>query len=444
LRWQRGAWSKDSDRHYHEQLYDAQDYDAFSPDYPGYVTIRRFADHVGVLLPSAGTVLDVGCGPGEITCELARRHPQLAFVGIDHSAQAIARATRNAARLSLANVRFAVGDAEQLPAQDPYALVTMFDAFHHLERPRDFLRWLAARTTRCVLIEPAGTWSGGWARGLDFDWLLGDLASIRDRIEAVCGVNMAPDASTQSESETHDAPMRGEGAVERRYALDDFVSFFDGWHLRVTGTIAGFDTYPPRPHARSPLRPVAGDLAYALIRATEDLLQEQDRDGAAKHWVIAATTEAGVIEPRLPQLSRANVGDGTSAPNGVRSAFDVRYLRYDGPTQVKAGAQFRATVEIENLGWDTWRSDNDGGSGSAPVRVSYHWLSKHDEVLEFDGVRSHLPRPVGPGDTCAAFIAITAPATPGEYHLAIDLVKEGVTWFSEAGVPWYVVTLTAI
>jgi len=161
--------------------------DAFRPDYPGYITIRRFADHVDALIPPTGTVLDVGCGPGEITCELARRHPHLAFIGIDHRAQAIHRANRNAARLALTNVRFTVGDAEQLPPEETYGLVTMFDAFHHLERPHDFLAWLRTRTSRCVLIEPAGTSTGGWARSLDLDWLLFDLANIRDRIEAVCG-----------------------------------------------------------------------------------------------------------------------------------------------------------------------------------------------------------------------------------------------------------------
>ena len=88
------------------------------------------------------------------------------------------------------------------------------------------------------------------------------------------------------------------------------------------------------------------------------------------------------------------------------------------------------------------RRRNQTQDTRAPVRISYHWLSKHDELIEFDGVRSHLPRPVGPGDTCAAFVAVTAPAKAGEYRLAIDLVKEGVTWFSEAGVPWYAVTLT--
>jgi hypothetical protein len=236
--------------------------------------------------------------------------------------------------------------------------------------------------------------------------------------------------------------VRGEGAVERRYALDDFVSFFSGWSLRVTGTIAGFDVYPPRPHARSPLRPVAGDVSYTLIRAIEELLQQQDRDGAAKHWVIAATTEAGVLEPRLPRVPIISPASDATDPSvgTVSSAFDVRYLRYDGPTQVTAGAQFRATVEIQNAGWDTWRSDASDQQ-AAPVRVSYHWLSKQDEVIEFDGVRSNLPRPVGPDERCDAFVAIMAPDKPGEYRLAIDLVKEGVSWFSEAGIPWLVVKI---
>jgi hypothetical protein len=43
LRWWSGSWSKDSDRAYHERLYETQEYDPFSSSYPGYVTIRRFA-----------------------------------------------------------------------------------------------------------------------------------------------------------------------------------------------------------------------------------------------------------------------------------------------------------------------------------------------------------------------------------------------------------------
>jgi len=52
-------------------------------------------------------------------------------------------------------------------------------------------------------------------------------------------------------------PERGEGAVERRYALEDFEGFFKDWHLRVTGTIAGFDRYPPAPQEATCLVPSA-------------------------------------------------------------------------------------------------------------------------------------------------------------------------------------------
>ena len=434
LRWRKGAWSKDSDRQYHEQLYDAQNHDPFSPGYPGYVTIRRFADHAGILMPAIGTVLDIGCGPGEITCELARRHPQLSFVGIDHSTQAIRRASANATRLGLANARFIVGSAEDLPAGDRYGLVLMFDAFHHLERPREFLTWLGARTSRVVLIEPAGTWTGRWARNLDVDWLLDDLANIRDRLEALCGEAANHAASPAPTGATQAPLVQGEGAVERRYALDDFEDFFRDWQLRITGTIAGFDRYPPAAHAQSALRPVTGDLAYALVRATEDVLRDRDYDGAAKHWVIAATTESGVLEPRLPGRTHAAIQTHEMPPSRVASAYDVRYERYDGPAQAAIGEEFRATVGIVNAGWDEWRSD-----GTHPVHVSYHWLKANGGMFEFDGLRTDLPRPLGPGESCDIVATIRAPATAGDYILAIDLVKEGVTWFSEAGKPWHTV-----
>jgi SAM-dependent methyltransferase len=429
LRWWRGSWSKDSDRSYHERLYEAQDYDPFDPGYPGYPTIRRFADHADALLPASGTVLDLGCGPGEITCELARRHPSLAFVGLDHSAQAIRRATANAARLGLRNVRFEAGDAERLAAGERYGLVTMFDAFHHLEHPNAFIDWLASRTSRCLLIEPAGTWSGRWARGIDVDWLLADLASIRDRLEAICGAPVARPSHPEGAA-AGPAPERGDGAVERRYALDDFARFFAGWNLRITGTIAGVDRYPPAPHARSPLRPIAGELAYALLRATDALLLERGRDGAAKHWVIAATTEAGVLEPRLPPTTEPAPAIAGVAGSRVAGACDVRYANYQGPARLAPGSATTIAIDVVNDGWDEWRSD-----GPNPVHASYHWLTPAGAMADFDGLRSDLPRPLGPGDTVRATVAVRAPAAPGAYLLAIDLVREGVTWFSDAGGP---------
>jgi hypothetical protein len=108
LRWRASRWSASADREFHDTLFSSHQYDPFSFAYPGYLTIRRFAALASERLRIIGAtrVADLGCGPGEITCELARTHPEIAFVGIDHSAAAIARAREHAARLGLANVTF--------------------------------------------------------------------------------------------------------------------------------------------------------------------------------------------------------------------------------------------------------------------------------------------------------------------------------------------------
>ena len=50
-------------------------------------------------------------------------------------------------------------------------------------------------------------------------------------------------------------------------------------------------------------------------------------------------------------------------------------------------------------------------------------------------VRRGLPRSLAPGDTADVALAFRTPSQPGRYVLAIDLVREGVTWFSERGQP---------
>ena len=52
-----------------------------------------------------------------------------------------------------------------------------------------------------------------------------------------------------------------------------------------------------------------------------------------------------------------------------------------------------------------------------------------------DGVRTPLPRAIAQGETCEMTLRIETPPARGRYTLAVDLVEEGVTWFSEAGAP---------
>ena len=66
--------------------------------------------------PTVGTrVLEMACGPGLYTCSLARRYSQVLTTGIDLSYRLLQRAEVRAARLSLSNCNFLLGDARAVP-----------------------------------------------------------------------------------------------------------------------------------------------------------------------------------------------------------------------------------------------------------------------------------------------------------------------------------------
>src|SRR5262245_12730210 len=187
MRQRAAGWSVADDRVFHDDLFGAARHDPFDRSFPGSITIRRFADLAGERLGDAREVLDLGCGPGEITCELARRHPAVRFTGVDHSEVAIERARANAARFALANVTFEAADLTAYAPPNRVDLITMFDAFHHVIDPAGFVKRLSAWTDRVFLIEPAGDALGRWRRTLDFDWLPAELDKLRARIEHATG-----------------------------------------------------------------------------------------------------------------------------------------------------------------------------------------------------------------------------------------------------------------
>jgi SAM-dependent methyltransferase len=106
-----------------------QHYLRFRPPHPG-----MFLDLISDQRP-AGTVLDLGCGPGSIALALAERGRDV--IAVDVNPRMI-DAARDAAAGSMARgkVRWQVGDAHHLIDVDPLAGVTIGDAFHWFDRMR--------------------------------------------------------------------------------------------------------------------------------------------------------------------------------------------------------------------------------------------------------------------------------------------------------------------
>lgn len=94
------------------------------------------------------SVLDVGCGSGRVTQELARRAPSACVLGVDSSPAMVDFARKHYAS---DHVFFLQGDAAALELEERYDLITSFACLHWLSDPA---RAVAAMATR--LLAPGG------------------------------------------------------------------------------------------------------------------------------------------------------------------------------------------------------------------------------------------------------------------------------------------------
>jgi ubiquinone/menaquinone biosynthesis C-methylase UbiE len=103
---------------------------------------QTLADEQLARLTLAGTerVLDVGCGDGKITAEIAAQVPRGSVVGVDPSHQMIDFAANHFAPSAWPNLRFVVADARELPFRSEFDLVVSFNALHWVTEQEAALR----------------------------------------------------------------------------------------------------------------------------------------------------------------------------------------------------------------------------------------------------------------------------------------------------------------
>lgn len=105
---------------------------------------RTAENSAGFLLPhltSGQTILDVGCGPGNITADLATRVKDASVVGIDLAESVLAIARRDHLPSANGNLSFEVGDVYRLNFADgSFDVVYAHQVLQHLSDPIGALR----------------------------------------------------------------------------------------------------------------------------------------------------------------------------------------------------------------------------------------------------------------------------------------------------------------
>lgn len=136
-------------------------------------TIENSAAYLESRLHPGLSLLDVGCGPGTITVEFADRLAPGRVVGLDASAEVIARASAEFARPTL---EFTVGDAYAMPFPDnTFDVVHAHQTLQHVADPVAVLREMrrVARPGGVIAardVDYAGTFWFPLVPGLD-EWL---------------------------------------------------------------------------------------------------------------------------------------------------------------------------------------------------------------------------------------------------------------------------------
>ncbi len=122
-------------------------------------------------IPSSGTLLDFGCGPGIVTTYLARRFPDSSFTGIDRSPECIRVAQEQANQLHLKNVKFVCHDFDVFPeGLEPFDVVLSCQALLQSEHdpgiPSD--TWKGYARSRIKEIQDAFERRTGLSPRLDY------------------------------------------------------------------------------------------------------------------------------------------------------------------------------------------------------------------------------------------------------------------------------------
>jgi SAM-dependent methyltransferase len=184
----------------------ADDYVRYRVPYPREILEGFLAE---ASLPPGARLLDLACGPGRVALPIARQFAEV--WAVDLEPDMIEAGRREAERLCIGNVRWAVGRAEEFDApRGAFDLITIGEAFHRLDRSR-----VAAMA--CDWLKPGGVFVtlGPWiAEETAPPWRRVLAGVVRDFIGEPARRFGAPNATPDQEFADQVQAIRDAGFVD--------------------------------------------------------------------------------------------------------------------------------------------------------------------------------------------------------------------------------------
>jgi LCP family protein required for cell wall assembly len=141
----------------------------------------------------------------------------------------------------------------------------------------------------------------------------------------------------------------------------------------------------------------------------------------------------GTISVQIPDIEEARAMWQRIIKGEPASIYNAQYSEVDEISDsMTINTRYKYKIKVKNTGALSWNKNGDN-----PIYLGYHWIDfNNKETVVFDGKRSIISEDgVNVGDEIVFDLAVISPSEPGEYILQVDLVQEGVAWFSFRGVP---------
>jgi predicted O-methyltransferase YrrM len=334
---------------------------------------------------AANRALDLGCGRGELSIELARRGFEVTAIDYSENAIQIAKdAVSHSPEISHL-ISLECSDVNAASMQGPYGIAVAADLIEHmipaeLERLYQRTAEHLARDGLFIVHTYPNLWYYKYehARRLKIAQQIGAYLPTqpRTRYELLMHINeQSPRVLKRQLSKYFEHvlvwfgnPERVGENLERRFSINE---------MRSAPDLFAIASHSPIPVAK----------LLAQIR----------------------------MEPLAPT-------------DVARLALAVRTC----PRHMRPGSRYTVSVELRNGSLVDLKSTEP-----YPVHFSYHWLHTSGEDLIFEGERSRV-MPDARSGTCDTYeMNVHAPRATGKFMLRITLVQERVRWFDQTLYPVY-------
>ncbi len=177
------------------------------------------------------------------------------------------------------------------------------------------------------------------------------------------------------------------------------------------------------------LREVAAQVAVPGVAGTYTLKWDIVREGYA--WF----SSQGVQMPEGTVTVSVAAAPPPPSPPPAGASYGASYAPQVQSVTAAPGATVNVPLMLVNSSSFAWQPGT--------INVSYHLANPTTgSTVVWDGLRTALAAPVAANAIATVTVVVKAPQTPGTYTVRLDLVHEGVTWFSSRGVATASLTLT--